>query len=194
MNEKPEYWDLFDMKTDAFVRVMQRGDGMIPPTQYHNTVEIIPTNRKGYMMITQRDFSKLRGAGEFEFPAGSVLAGETVIDAAVRELWEETGLRPKTLYKVQEAKIPGMKRTTFLAYIPNLLNEKITLQEGETVSYRFLTVNQWLRVISQGLFDTFRVAMYSDKLYNTIRKVVDTPPDEPAPAPAKKVLKKGGGL
>ncbi|MEW4466046.1 NUDIX hydrolase, partial [Vibrio cholerae] len=47
---------------------------------------------KNNLVLVQKRFRKNTGM-IFEFPGGSIDAGESGEQAAIRELWEETGLR-----------------------------------------------------------------------------------------------------
>ena len=184
---KEEYWDLYNQR-DQFVRTMKRGEGFVPPYLYHNTVEVIPTDFAGHMLITQRSAAKRRGAGKWEFPAGSVLSGEKIQNAAKRELWEETGLGATKITRIQVRRIPGMQRSIYFAYIPSLLTARIRLQEGETQAYKIITVPQWLTMIASNEFDAERVRLYDTSLFDAAVKQVGITM-EPAPknsAPKKK--------
>lgn len=187
-----EYWDLFDRQGN-FVRVMRRGDGYVPPELYHVTVEVIATDFAGHLLVTQRAWNKRRGAGRWEFPAGSVLSGERPEQAALRELFEETGLRAQKLQKIQERRVPGMLRIAYLAYVPNLLTDPITLQIDETINYHIATIPQWHQMIANKLFDNARLAMYSEGFYRVVESKVGLAGTEPEPSEkpvTAKVVKK----
>lgn len=169
--QNAEYWDLFD-KDGNFVRTMQRGRGFVPPELYHVTVEIIATDRKGHMLVTRRALSKKRDAGYWEFPAGSVLANEKPEAAALRELYEETGLRPESITKFHVARIPGLQRIAYLATIPNLCQETVRLQEGETMGYQYVTVLQWHQMISSGFYSSSRLRLYTKAFYQGVEQYV----------------------
>ncbi len=188
MSETIEDWDLYDAN-GKFVRTMRRGKDYVPQKLYHNTVEVIATDRAGHMLVTQRSTLKRHGAGKWEFPAGSVISGETIPNAALRELKEETGLVPKRLKKLQERRIPGLNRTAFFADVPTLLREKITLQEDETIAYRFVTVSEWLDLIAQGAFAVERVKMYDNKFYAAVLQYVGTITQLPKKPPTKKTMR-----
>ncbi|MCB1362956.1 MAG: NUDIX hydrolase [Rhodobacteraceae bacterium] len=51
--------------------------------------------RKGHVLLAQR--TKMPDAGLWGFPGGHVEPGETAMEAAVRELFEETGVRAEPL-------------------------------------------------------------------------------------------------
>ena len=187
--QTPEYWDLWNLD-GTYAGIMQRGDRMIPPDQYHVTVEIIPTDGKGYMLITKRSIQKANGGGLFEFPAGSVKAGEQPDAAALRELKEETGLDAEALQKITESFVPGMKRCIYIAVIPDLTSKQIALRKNETEGFLFVTMKKWHRIIGGGLFEQTRLKMYDQTVYEQMEAVVGLPQKEEqdAPQPRKRTV------
>lgn len=183
MSPNQEYWDLVNADMKKLGPKIQRGSTM-PEGTYHVAVEIVPTDMKGHVLITQRSPFKKMGAGKYEFPAGSVLSGESVLRAAVRELQEETGLIPDKLHFIQK-NIPraGLIRVTFLAYIENLTEKKIVLQQEECVNYKFITLSQWQDMRVQDMFDSERIQNYKHEFYESLYKMVGTPPEEEVKAP-----------
>lgn len=51
----------------------------------------------GDVMLLQRSPHLRKHASQVAFPGGSIEPGETVVEAALREAWEETGLQPETV-------------------------------------------------------------------------------------------------
>lgn len=185
-NAAPEYWDLYDRKGN-FVRTMRRGEGFVPPELYHITVEVIATDFKGHILVTQRSMEKRRDGGFWEFPAGSVLSGEQPHDAALRELREETGLKPERLRKFHKSLIPGMLRIAYFAEVPNLCNAAIQLQKGETMAYRVITIPQWYELMSGRQFSVSRMKSYTEKFFSAVEANVGVcePPTVSQETPAK---------
>ena len=85
-----EYWDLLDQNRNPLGTLHRRGDPL-PAGARHLCVEVI-TLCRGRMLTTRRHPQKHNG-GFWEVTTGSALAGETSRAAAVRELYEETGIR-----------------------------------------------------------------------------------------------------
>lgn len=194
MEAETEYWDLYNMNGKFIMRV-RRGSCEIPPWLYHEAVEIIPTDKAGHILLTRRSLEKRKGGGMYEFPAGSVISGESPQAAARRELREETGLVPEKLYKLEEVVVPGLKRIIFLAHIPDLLEQTVTLQEGETMDYRIVTVDEWLKIIVSSKYDLNRCKIYTPKLYRLIRSMVGTADDREEPQePQLKLVPTDGRL
>lgn len=180
--KKEEFWDLYSEKTDRVVTQIRKGSLMIQPGYYHISVEVIPTDMQGHLLITRRSMTKILGAGKYEFPAGSALAGETPQAAAKRELFEETGLKATRLHKVGEGRIIGMRRFVYVAEIPNLLTTEVTLQEEETIDYRFVSYGEWLDLLGKNIFDAERGVFYTAALYERVKKLVGVSEEKAKPA------------
>lgn len=87
-----ELWELVDVNKNKTGKIHERGkESSIPKGMYHLVVEVWTKNKKGEILLTQRHPDKNYGL-MWECTGGSVVAGEGSIDAAMRELLEETGL------------------------------------------------------------------------------------------------------
>ena len=78
-----ELWDIYDSDRNPTGRVEPRGSLVIG--DYHLVVHIWLMNEKGEILVTQRAQNKPWGLF-WETTGGSVLAGETSLQAAVREV------------------------------------------------------------------------------------------------------------
>lgn len=63
----------------------------IPRGEYHIVVQVMTINQNGEILLTQRVPEKTSG-GKWECSGGCAVSGETGKEAAVRELFEETGI------------------------------------------------------------------------------------------------------
>lgn len=86
-----EFFDLYTASRQPLGRKIQRG-APIPRGEYHIVVQIMTINRNGEILLTQRVPEKTSG-GKWECSGGCAVSGETGKEAAVRELFEETGIR-----------------------------------------------------------------------------------------------------
>ncbi len=86
-----EFFDLYSSDRRPLGRSVQRG-APIPRGEYHIVVQVMTINSKGEILLTQRVPEKTSG-GKWECSGGCAVMGETSREAAVRELFEETGIR-----------------------------------------------------------------------------------------------------
>ena len=92
----------------------------------------------GRVLITKRHDKKSFG-GLWENTGGAVVAGETSVQAAFRELEEETGLVPakKELILLGDVWHPGSIIDAYL-YVTDLDPDSLRLQEDEVVDARLV--------------------------------------------------------
>lgn len=142
-----EYWDLLGENREPLGVLHRRGDPL-PAGARHLCVEII-TVWDGRILTTLRHPQKHNG-DFWEVTTGSALAGEDTRSAAVRELYEETGIRAarEALIPFDHVITPRIFSDTYLL----LLSEepKITLQSTETVAYAWLTPEELLERCREG--------------------------------------------
>ena len=87
-----ELWDLTDREGRPTGRTFLRDSHeKIPAGMYHTVVEIWVTTKDGRVLLSRRHPHKFNGL-KWETTCGSALAGETALQAAVRELSEEVGI------------------------------------------------------------------------------------------------------
>jgi len=91
MSKTAEYWDLYDKSIQKTGEVMLRGNA-VPNGKYHIVCEIAVIDSMGRILLTKRHPDKPYPL-YWECSGGSAVAGETPIDSAVRELFEETGIK-----------------------------------------------------------------------------------------------------
>ena len=79
---------------------------------------------------------------------GSALSGEEPLEAATRELLEETGLVPDSMELVNVL-FKDPSRAMFYSYLARVSCDKdsVTLQEGETVAYKWLDKEAFLEYV-----------------------------------------------
>ena len=86
-----EIWDLYDKNKTLIGKTHTRGDEL-PDGCYHLVVHVWIKNSLNQYLITQRAANRKTYPLMFENVGGSVLAGESSIQGAVREVKEEVGL------------------------------------------------------------------------------------------------------
>ena len=86
-----ELWDLYTKDRKPAGRTHIRGEA-IPDGCYHLVVHVWIKNKKGEYLISQRSASRPTFPLMWETVGGSVLAGETSLEGALREAKEEVGI------------------------------------------------------------------------------------------------------
>ncbi len=100
----PELWDLYNEKREKTGLILERGKS-IPQGLYHIIVSAWIMNSQGQYLISQRHPNKPY-PGYWECTGGSVIAGESSLTGAVREIKEELGIvltpdKARLLYQVR---------------------------------------------------------------------------------------------
>ena len=135
-----EIWDAYDNKFNKIDNVsLVRGEP-IPDGMYHLVCDIIVKHVDETYLLMQRDFKKHFG-GMWELTTGgSALKGEEPIDYAIRELKEETGIISNNLLEIARIVHDGHK-SIYVEYlcVTDCDKDFISLQEGETINYKWVT-------------------------------------------------------
>lgn len=150
-----EFWDLYDRNLNPLGKTLERiGDTVPEKGEFHIVVNILSINKDGKILITKRHPDKTYG-NMWEISGGSVLAGETAIDGAVRELYEETGLKAKPselIYMGQIIRDHSGCIHNFYIYNGNFCDDDIVLQDGETVDFKLVTPKELEQMNNEGFF------------------------------------------
>lgn len=85
-----EYWDLYDTNRVKTGEIHMRGK-TLPEYRYHIVVHVWIMNSQNQVLLTKRNPLKPYG-NLWECTGGSALAGETSLQAVLRETREEIGL------------------------------------------------------------------------------------------------------
>ncbi|MEZ3507217.1 MAG: NUDIX hydrolase [Lachnospiraceae bacterium] len=160
-----EVWDAYDA---SFAKIegkkLMRGEP-IPPGVFHLVCDILVKHTDDTYLLMERDVRKPYG-GMWEASAGgSALAGETPLQCAVRELREETGIQSDDLIELGEEIDAGTHAVyvEFLCITDGNKNE-ISLQDGETTAYKWVTRQELLSMKEEELV-TERMQKYINELY-----------------------------
>lgn len=149
-----EIWDAYHADGTPAGRTLVRGEP-IPEGLYHLVSEILVRHADGDYLLMQRDLRKAGYPGYFEATAGgSALAGEDALACARRELLEETGIAEDSFTEIGRC---VSRDTIYCQYLCVTGCDKaaVTLQEGETISYRWVTEEEFIRFVnSDEMIDT----------------------------------------
>ncbi|HHT20928.1 MAG TPA: NUDIX domain-containing protein [Tissierellia bacterium] len=141
----------------------------IPRGYYHLVVEITVRHTDGSFLLMQRDHTKLDFPGYHEASAsGSALAGETALQAAKRELAEETGIRRGEFTELYRQTTDVQAIFVGFLCVTDWPKDNITLQAGETIDFRWLSRAEFLDYFSDGLipYQRDRLSRHLDFILN----------------------------
>ena len=163
--------DLFDASGKNLGTPIVRGDPM-PEGTFVLSVSIFTVNDKDEILLTLRAPEKPNFPNVWEITAGGALAGESGVEAALRELREETGIKAKKeeLQLLRVIREPTAFVECYL-YRTNIPVSAVVLQEKETVAARFTSLRRFEELmhtdsIAQPV--AFRYGVVRDALYRAI--------------------------
>ncbi|MDD5293262.1 MAG: NUDIX hydrolase [Candidatus Izemoplasmatales bacterium] len=157
---RDEWWDGIDCNGKPLDQPIKRGDA-IPEGVYHRVVEIYSVNSLGEVLITKRHPKKHYGH-YWEITGGSIMMGESMVEGALRELKEETGLtaNPSMIEHIDTCVTRNAMIESFLVWIGHP-HPRVILCENETVDYRFLPYREFKRFVrTEGYVDVLRDSFF----------------------------------
>ena len=146
-----EIWDGYRIDGSLAGVDIVRGEP-IPKGLYFLMVEILVRHVDGDYLLMHRDPRKKAFPGYLEATAGgAALKGEDPYTAALRELREETGINADSLVPLANMPYPKARAIChqFLC-ITDCDKDSITLQEGETVGYRWVNESEFIAFVNSG--------------------------------------------
>lgn len=160
----PEYWDIYDNNRINTGRTHQRGVPL-PVGDYHVVVSVWTVNQENKFLLTLRSHEKELFPGQWENTSGSVISGETSRQAALRELSEETGIvaTDEELRLLANTRKASSFVDIYLVH-KHVDPSSIRLQEGETISYQWVSLPELEEIYQQGLL-AFPVAFRFEQLH-----------------------------
>ena len=156
-----EIWDGYFIDETPANRDLIRGE-IIPKGLYHLVCDILVRHIDGDYLIMQRDFSKSNYSGYFEATAGgSALKGEDIMTCTKRELLEETGIVSDSFELIGKCTSNDTIYYSFLC-VTDWCKLAITLQKGETVSYKWISEKDFINFINSNNMIDIQKQRYID--------------------------------
>lgn len=152
-----EYWDILDKNGDfTGVRMKREPFNRFRNGQYHLVVHIWIKNSKGEFLIQKRSANRMPMPGEWAATSGSVRSGEVSKEAAMRELFEELGIR------VMENEIQYVHRFTRKNSFVDLWYvgvdasvDSLVLQKEEVQDAKWVTAKELKEMIANHQFHNY---------------------------------------
>lgn len=144
-----EYFDLYTADRRKLGRKIQRGVP-VPHGEYHIVVQIMSVNSKGEILLTQRVPQKTSG-GRWECSGGCAVSGETSREAAVRELFEETGIRavPSEISLEWTLTTDSMLRDFYMVH-KDVGLDQLVLQSSEVCAAKWVSFDRLEEMAENG--------------------------------------------
>ena len=141
-----ELWDAYDRDGNLTGGTLVRGEP-IPDGLYHLVCGILVKHVDGDYLLMKRDLSKPAWPGYYEATAGgAVQKGETLLEGALRELQEETGIVAEKLIPYYRARDKSALYGAFLCET-DWPKDQIKLQPGETMEYLWVSREEAIRMM-----------------------------------------------
>lgn len=141
---------MYDKNRQPLNKLHKRGKP-IPHGEYHIAVSILTLNSDGKILLTLRSANKQPYPALWEITAGSVVAGEESRHAAVRELYEETGISAAEdeLSYIGEYRGTGAIVDMYMIR-RDIAAEDVRLQKGETDAAKWVTPDEFEAMAADG--------------------------------------------
>lgn len=145
-----EYRDIYDEQRNL-TGIRRARHEKLAPGEFIIAVGIWIFNSQGKLLMIQRHPDKSFAPLKWDAPAGHVTAGETPVQAAVRELFEETGIlvKEEELVLIGTAIVPPYIGDNFCLY-RDVSAEDVVFQEGETCAAKWITYEEMLHMSETG--------------------------------------------
>jgi 8-oxo-dGTP pyrophosphatase MutT (NUDIX family) len=117
--------------------------------RWHGVSDVWLVNRDGMFLCTQRSPAVSRNANKWQtFAGGHVKAGLTFIEAAIKELYEELGvkIKPEELFLIEKGRYePSMHVYEKFAYLFDGGLKDLKFLDGETIDAKWYNYDVYVK-------------------------------------------------
>lgn len=155
-----ELLDIYDRAGNKKGITVFRGE-YIRPDDFILVVHIYLYNEKNEFLIQRRSRKKKVNSGKWDVTGGAVQAGESSIDAAIRETWEEIGIQLERDSLRLVSRYESIKHLVDIYFAKKEIDiSSCILQEDEVSEVKLIR--------GEKLLDSFRNSDFQDPKYNAI--------------------------
>lgn len=163
-----EQWDILDKNGKFTGKRVTRSRVILAPGEYHLVVHIWVVGSDGRILIQRRSDTKPLMPGEWAATGGAAVSGESSVEAAKRELFEELSI----IMNERNTRFIGriLRRNSLLDIYMVKSNIPITelkLQKEEVAEVKRVHINHLKRMIKTGKFHNYG-KLYFDTVFAAI--------------------------
>ncbi len=143
-----EYIEIYDRNRNYLNKTVSRGTEL-EIGEYRLAVSVIIINKNLEVLTTLRSKTKKSYPNKWENTTGGVVAGEDMKKAAVREVFEETGIiiDELDLIKLKEFESGHLLFDTFVVF-KDITIEDVVLDQVETVDVKFVSIEEFEQMMA----------------------------------------------
>lgn len=147
-----EIWDILDENGEKTNRTIARGE-TLKPGDYYLAVHIWIRNGSGEYLIQKRADDKPLWPGMWAATGGAVISGESSLEAVLREIEEELGIRPDAGEMIFVERLKRKDWFTDLWLLEkDVALEDITMQAEEVSAVKWATMDEIRQMIETKTF------------------------------------------
>ena len=176
-----EYWDIYDADGNKTGRLHKRGEPM-QEGEYHLVVHVWVVNSNGNFLIQKRIPGTKDISNKWEAVGGHAVAGESSLQAAVREAQEEIGiiLDPSNgqLFMRYIEKNPTHDGSAFCdvwVFKQDVNINDVVLNPGEACDAMLANAADITKMVSEGIFRSRNCYPYIDELFKKRTAITAAP-------------------
>lgn len=150
-----ELWDVYDINRKITGKLVERETYKFQKGEYHLITVAVIMNSKKQILIAKRSEKKKRAPLKWELSGGGVRSGENSLQAILRELTEEIGLK----FSADEASF--LKETKnvekngsgsfkdFWLFKTDIKAEDVTFPDNEATEAKWVTIDELLKMVEK---------------------------------------------
>lgn len=169
-----EKWRLYTEKLEKTNIYVSKGES-IPEGFYHMAVEIWIINSDGDLLLVKRSKMKKFHPNEWECIGGSAINDETFLEAAIREICEEIGIKISS-DELEECGYEVRTKHIVMTYFlyKNMQLEDIRISKNEIESVKWYNVYEFEQLIKSKAFVKFLIRRYQKYIKDRVYEIILT--------------------